>query len=702
MLTIRQSLSLILLLFTLSSFADVEKIKIACIGNSITFGAGIENREKNSYPAQLQQYMGEEYEIRNFGVSGSTILSKGDRPYTSTEMYRKSLEYCPDIVFIKLGTNDSKPQNIIHQEEIKADYGNIIRNYQNLPSRPRIILLTPVRCFATEIGIKDEVIQKQIRPVIESIAFENNLEIINLYNLFGNTFKAHLMPDKLHPSSIGAGLIAQHLYQYLTMPRDNTGNRLSAQLNTKTENFNFYGYKGYSFKLNGVSCRLVEPKTHATDAPWVLRARFWGHEPQADLMLLERGFHIAYCDVANLYGSPEAIKRWDAFYEQMITMGFSPKVVLEGMSRGGLVVYNWAVRNKDKVACIYADAPVMDIKSWPLGYEPAKKDVANLLKAYGFESEKQIQKWKKNPVDHARKIARANIPILHVVGDDDDVVPVAQNTALFEKQIKKAGGEITVIHKPGVKHHPHSLNNPEPIVRFILKSTGYHQNACIQPVCGNEFRSAAGWTKGAEWHQIAEDITATLSDRKIKLLLLGNSITQGFGGSRKLVTHKPGKQPMDQILGEGNWESAGISGDRTQNLLWRMQYGNYDQAQPENIIITIGVNNLGEPADDPEDVAAGIKAVSDICRIQFPKTRIILFGVLPAGENRQQKIRQSCEQIHKILAKENWEGIEYINPASWFVNDDGSLKQELFNADKLHLSPEGYKVWAGEIGKIIL
>ena len=98
-----------------------------------------------------------------------------------------------------------------------------------------------------------------------------------------------------------------------------------------------------------------------------MRARFWGHQPQTDIALLEQGFHIAYCDVADMYGADIAVKRWNKLYAKMVTEGFHKKVVLEGMSRGGLIVYNWAAQNTDKVACIYADAPVMDIKSWPMG-----------------------------------------------------------------------------------------------------------------------------------------------------------------------------------------------------------------------------------------------------------------------------------------------------------------------------------------------
>lgn len=114
--------------------------------------------------------------------------------------------------------------------------------------------------------------------------------------------------------------------------------------------------------------------------------------------------------------------------------------------------------------------------------------------------------------------------------------------------MERLGVPVTVIHKPGVGHHPHSLNNPEPIVHFILSALHRLPNECIHAVPGNEFRSGAGWVKGVEWHEVDADIKATLANRKLKLLLLGNSITQGWGGTRKAVAYKPGKRQWIEYL----------------------------------------------------------------------------------------------------------------------------------------------------------
>ena len=103
-------------------------------------------------------------------------------------------------------------------------------------------------------------------------------------------------------------------------------------------------------------------------------------------------------------------------------------------------------------------------------------------------SEEQAVSFVSSPLQKAELIAKLNIPILHVVGDADEVVPVDENTNPFEAAINKAGGNITVIHKPGVGHHPHSLANPSPIVDFILRSTGYKTNFAALAAPGSEYR----------------------------------------------------------------------------------------------------------------------------------------------------------------------------------------------------------------------
>jgi pimeloyl-ACP methyl ester carboxylesterase len=232
----------------------------------------------------------------------------------------------------------------------------------------------------------------------------------------------------------------------------------------------FHGFDEYGFDLDGIGCRVVVPKKVAGGKPWIWRARFFGHEPQTDIALLEKGFHVAYADVGGLYGSPAAVERWNKFYEYLTTEhGFAEKPALEGMSRGGLIIYNWAAANPNRVACIYGDAPVCDFKSWP-----GKSRAGNwqqVLKAYQFPSDEEAVAFTGNPIDNLKPLAKAGVPLLHVCGAADDVVPMSENTDVLAKRYRDLGGEITVIAKPGVGHHPHSLKDPKAIVDFVLKHT---------------------------------------------------------------------------------------------------------------------------------------------------------------------------------------------------------------------------------------
>jgi pimeloyl-ACP methyl ester carboxylesterase len=242
------------------------------------------------------------------------------------------------------------------------------------------------------------------------------------------------------------------------------------------EHGDWHGFKIYNVKLKDVGCRVVTPEKPAEGKPWIWRARFFGHQPQADIALLNHGFHLVYCDVANLFGAPKAIKRWDDFYSFATQqLGLSKKVSLEGMSRGGLIIFNWAAANPDKVNCIYGDAPVCDFKSWPGGKGVGKGAGGawkQCMNAYGFTDEAGALAYQANPVDQAASIAKAKIPVMIVYGKADNVVPPVENCLVFEKRFKAAGGTITMIGKEDCGHHPHSLKDPKPIVDFVMKHTG--------------------------------------------------------------------------------------------------------------------------------------------------------------------------------------------------------------------------------------
>jgi hypothetical protein len=235
------------------------------------------------------------------------------------------------------------------------------------------------------------------------------------------------------------------------------------------------GFEIIEFKFDGVDAKIVFPNKANKAKTWIWRTQFWGHEPQTDIALLNKGFHVVYVNVVDLYGNKVAVNRMNEFYAFLIkNFSLNKKTVLEGMSRGGLDAYNWASENTDKVFCIYADAPVCDIKSWPGGLgkgEGSKSDWQKCLNAYGL-TETTVLDFKDLPINNCIKLAKAKIPLISVCGDSDTAVPIDENTYKLAEVYRAAGGKIELIVKKGVGHHPHSLKDPMPIVDFILKNSG--------------------------------------------------------------------------------------------------------------------------------------------------------------------------------------------------------------------------------------
>jgi lysophospholipase L1-like esterase/pimeloyl-ACP methyl ester carboxylesterase len=236
------------------------------------------------------------------------------------------------------------------------------------------------------------------------------------------------------------------------------------------------GFDRYDFEVDGRPVLVVTPFRAAAGKPWVWHGEFFGHKPAPDIALLGRGFHVVYMSVPDMLGSPEAVTHWNNFYRELTQRyGFGKKAALVGLSRGGLYCYNWAAANPDKVACIYGDAPVCDFKSWPGGKGKGKGSTADwklVLERYHFASEAEALAYDRNPIDNLSPLAQAKVPLLHVYGDADDVVPWEENTGLLADRYRKLGGAITLIAKPGVGHHPHGLDDSTPIIEFIAKHAG--------------------------------------------------------------------------------------------------------------------------------------------------------------------------------------------------------------------------------------
>lgn len=210
-----------------SAEANAGKIiRVACVGDSITYGYGLTKREWNAYPAVLGRLLGAGWDVRNFGVSATTLLHDGDYPYVKREAYTNALAFAPDIVVIMLGTNDSKHpddgsldadnavNNWQHKADYVPDYEALIAEFRRANPQVKVYVCLPTPCFPGRWGINDKTIHDEIIPMIRQVAKDSNANIIDLNTALAG--RKDLFPDTVHPNPAGAKLMAETVCQALT------------------------------------------------------------------------------------------------------------------------------------------------------------------------------------------------------------------------------------------------------------------------------------------------------------------------------------------------------------------------------------------------------------------------------------------------------------------------------------------------------
>ena len=196
-----------------------ERVKISCVGDSLTYGSGVlKTRDTDAYPAQLQIKMGTDHLVSNFGLRNATASASGDLPYVESEEYQQSLKSKPDIVVLMLGTNDTKTYNW-NAADYEAGLKELVESYQQLDTKPTVYLMRSPYCYSldgsdvAEYDIQPAVVADELGGIVEKVAAETGVEVIDLYQLTEG--QDELYTDGIHFNAKGYELIADEVYSNL-------------------------------------------------------------------------------------------------------------------------------------------------------------------------------------------------------------------------------------------------------------------------------------------------------------------------------------------------------------------------------------------------------------------------------------------------------------------------------------------------------
>jgi len=445
----------------------------------------------------------------------------------------------------------------------------------------------------------------------------------------------------------------------------------------------WHGFERRDFELNGVACTVVRPHVAAAGRPWIWRARFFGHEPQTEVELLRRGFHVATTDVAGLFGNDVALARWDAFYDHATErLDLSARPALLGMSRGGLIVIRWAADHPDRVSCIYVDAPVCDISSWPGGKGAGKgsaSDWRRCLDALALDEE-HVGEWLGDPVDRLAPLAAAGVPILSICGAADHVVPFEENTRVLERRYRSLGGPIRVIAKTGVGHHPHSLEDPAPIVNFVTRHCG-----------------------GSGDYFVLRDGLARFRDRldtarSAKVAFLGGSITANPGWRDLVAEDLRRRHPTMEF----EFINAGVPSFGSTPGAFRMHRDVFAEgARSVDLLFVEAAVNDSTNGRSALEMTRGMEGIVRRAQRQNPEIDVVMMHFVDPAKMREidHGIVPTVIRRHEAVAERY--GVASIDLATE-VTERIAAGEFTWLEDfrNLHPSPFGQRLYAATIGRL--
>ena len=452
----------------------------------------------------------------------------------------------------------------------------------------------------------------------------------------------------------------------------------------------WHGFDLHSFEVDGRPCRVTRPANVAPGNPWVWRARFPDFHSGADQLLLDRGFHVAYMDTDGMLGNDKALGHWDAFYDVLTSrFALSARPALEAVSRGGLFAYRWAARHPERVACIYADTPVCDFKSWPLGSgegrgsEPTWNQV---LVQYGLTQEEALA-WNKNPIDVLAPIAESAIPILHIVSLNDEIVPPTENTFVLAERYRALGGEIAIIEvkegsEPSGGHHfPH----PDPL--RVADFIELHASATPDP---DDYFTMRGTLDRCR-HRFERDGVG-------KVVFVGGSITNMDPGWRSMTAdYLRERFPKTEFT----FVNAGIPSTGSVFGAFRVLHDAFEGGPPDLLFEEAAVNDLHLKHSDT-NILRGMAGLLRRVRSSGSSTDAVVMHFVDPRHMKDYRNQRTpgAIAIHERAAEHY--GVPTLHLAREVTEriDAGQFdwKRDFKN---LHPSPYGHRLYSASIRRLL-
>lgn len=384
------------------------------------------------------------------------------------------------------------------------------------------------------------------------------------------------------------------------------------------------GFERTFTTINKRSAYTVKPAKPLPGNPWVWRSSFPDWHTEMDSLLLVSGFYITFVDAADAYGSPADLQIWDQFYSYATdSLKLASKPALEAVSRGALYAIGWAKRNPDKVSCIYAETPVYDFKSWPGGKGKSKGDADSwkqLKEAYHF-TEQQAITFNDNPIDHLEGLAAFKIPVLNVIGINDQLAPREENLDIFVHRYTYLGGPALVYP---ITDGPQEMNGHHiPI---------HHANKYADFIVSNSYpvRKILPYS---DYFKIRNGLNnfyrVVTQTKKATVAFLGGSITYNPGWRQKVTAYLKERFPETQF----HFIAAGIPSLGSLPHTFRFQQDVLDSGKVDLLFVESAVNDRANSTDSLTQVRA-LEGIVRQAKKSNPLIDILLMEFADPDKNR--------------------------------------------------------------------